>query len=58
MTPTPTEQRPQECEHWCNGICGLMPEFILLNGAFALNVWCRGVCPDFTPKTEKKCKSD
>lgn len=55
MTPTPTDQRPQECEYWCNGICGLMPEFILLNGAFTLNVWCRGICPDFTPKTKKKC---
>ena len=54
MTPTPTDQRPQECEHWCNGKCRLTPAFMQTDRGLALNVWCRGICPDFTPKTEKQ----
>lgn len=56
MTPTPTDQRPQECEHWNLGRCRInikavyrprraTPDFI--------NEYCSGICPDFTPKTEK-----
>lgn len=50
MTPPPTEQRPQECEHYHEGIaacelCGYH------------NPKCNtGYCPDFTPKTEKDGK--
>lgn len=56
MTPTPTEQRPQECEHWNRGRCRIAikavyrprratPDFV--------TDWCRGICHKFTPKTEK-----
>lgn len=54
MTPTPTDQRPQECKHWCDGKCGLTSSFIRTDKGLALNVWCRGAnCPDYEPKEKK-----
>ena len=57
MTPTPTEQRPQEREHWNRGRCRISikavyrprrvtPDFV--------KEYCRGICHKFTPKTEKQ----
>lgn len=57
MTPTQTDQRPQECKHWNRGRCRIAikavyrprratPDFV--------TDFCHGVCPNFTPKTKKK----
>lgn len=37
---------PSQCIHWNDGKCGLTPHFIQTDKGLALNVWCRGVCPN------------
>lgn len=50
---TPTEQRPQECEHYFYNIDGGWTHWCV-----NLNAPCRlfhgYYCPDFTPKTKEK----
>lgn len=62
MTPTPTEQRPQECKHmdgWWN--CMKRAEYI--DEIIDTMELCpyypnQQHCPDFTPKTEKDVGTD
>lgn len=49
MTPTPTEQRPQECEHHNVKQCA---EYKV----FGCRLMVDGYCSNFTPKTEKDGK--
>lgn len=55
MTPTQTERRPQECKHEQDGKCMAhgKEHTCVLNHIFG-EVFAL-YCPDFTPKTEKKC---
>lgn len=52
MTQTPTEQRPQECEHYYKNLGGGWTHWCV-----NLNAPCRLFhgyhCPDFTPKTKE-----
>lgn len=52
---TPTEQRPQECEHFCHCIDRIA---IAEEVADKIEWRCelQYDCPDFTPKTEKDGK--
>lgn len=59
MTPTPTDQRPQECKYYVGyGICLYRNANVVLGrGQKACCVFRSGrYCPDFTPKTEKDGK--
>lgn len=54
--PTPQPKHPDKfcrtCKHRCDGKCRLTPAFMQTDKELALNVWCRGICPDFTPKSK------
>lgn len=65
MTQTPTEQRPQECEHYDNFFCNKGHTYktrVGSNPYLSEFVGCcdhcnnKAICPDFTPKTEKDGK--
>ena len=60
MTMTPTEQRAQECEYYCRGKCNNRVVIAYYphrtTTADSLYDLCRGICHDFTPKTEKDGK--
>lgn len=61
MTPTPTDrpQKPKECEHWRRGRCAISIKAVYRQRRATPDFvcdYCRGICPDFTPKTEKDGK--
>lgn len=60
MTMTPNKQGPQECEYYCKGKCNNRVVIAynprLTMTADTLYDLCRGICPDFTPKTDKDGK--
>lgn len=61
MTPTPTEQRPQECKHYNHLLCNKGHIYKIRVGSnpylYEFTDFCdhrhnKTDCPDFTPKNE------
>lgn len=54
MTPTQTDQRPQECEHYCDEVCAVHNKTMCLNTLFSVRYgYQKPNCPDYEPKEKK-----
>lgn len=52
MTPTPTEQRPQECEYYGYGLCGIHLD-TRYDADYCILAIGGDNCPDYQPKEKK-----